>query len=792
MHSKSVDSLSLTRAGFIEYFLVATKLVHALTAIAPALFLLYYPGLVPVELRSNMLGLLLFFGALTVIMFQALDVYSDDIFSNRLRFRIMFFAWASAFCLLLFMYQGLGLFPYLSSKLVIFWFTGSLLLFGVQRLLVLRLYRAWMKRGMYLQRTVILGFTESGMHLAEYLVRNHDIRSGIIGFIDDRSERVPENYNSLPLLGNTKDLEKLIRQEQVDQVLVALPWFAEGRIGAIVHRLRQLPVNVLLVPDMAAFRHAHNRIVDVSGIPMFPARQRARPRLRPARPGRQPQAGLPGPATLPQGHRAEAAPGRPAGHRGPARRFLQHRLDPRGRPQRLAVLVGPRRQRAPAEAQGGHPARSAQRQGHALERQRRPGSPGEVQPADAGLGVKPPMRILWILPYSPWPTTSGGKTRQYHLLRSLAARGHRITVLLHSKQPVSAEDRQALEPFLERLVVLPRRPLRSLSTLLAALFAPYPLLASVNGLSAELQRTATELLREPWDVVQVEHSYSFQPYERPLRDAGQPFVLTEHNVESSLGAATYDRLPGWALPFVRYDQWRYRRWERRVMSQAAAVVAVTEKDARQLGAMLGRPVPVVVNGVDCEHFAAARPTPEAQRVLFLGNYEYAPNVDAVEWMLDEILPRVWAHCPEARMSVCGYALPAEWAQRWSDPRIEWQGFVPDLLQLQSSSSVFLAALRHGGGSKLKVLEALAAGLPLASTAQGVSGLELRDGEDYLGGESAEQLANAVVRLLQDPAQARALGENGRAYVRRAHDWSVAASQLEQVYAGLAEGAPACA
>lgn len=93
MHSKSVDSLSLTRAGFIEYFLVATKLVHALTAIAPALFLLYYPGLVPVELRSNMLGLLLFFGALTVIMFQALDVYSDDIFSNRLRFRIMFFAW---------------------------------------------------------------------------------------------------------------------------------------------------------------------------------------------------------------------------------------------------------------------------------------------------------------------------------------------------------------------------------------------------------------------------------------------------------------------------------------------------------------------------------------------------------------------------------------------------------------------------------------------------------------------------------------------------------------------------
>ncbi|MGA4816136.1 nucleoside-diphosphate sugar epimerase/dehydratase [Pseudomonas aeruginosa] len=152
----------------------------------------------------------------------------------------MFFAWASAFCLLLFMYQGLGLFPTSAASWWIFWFTGSLRCSGVQRLLVLRLYRAWMKRGMYLQRTVILGFTESGMHLAgipgtqpRHPLRHHrlhrrPLRAG------------PENYNSLPPLGNTKDLEKLIRQEQVDQVLVALPWFAEGRIGAIVHRLRQV------------------------------------------------------------------------------------------------------------------------------------------------------------------------------------------------------------------------------------------------------------------------------------------------------------------------------------------------------------------------------------------------------------------------------------------------------------------------------------------------------------------------------------------------------------------------
>jgi glycosyltransferase involved in cell wall biosynthesis len=146
------------------------------------------------------------------------------------------------------------------------------------------------------------------------------------------------------------------------------------------------------------------------------------------------------------------------------------------------------------------------------------------------------------------------------------------------------------------------------------------------------------------------------------------------------------------------------------------------------------------------------------------------------------------------MSVCGFGMPDSWRERWKDPRIEWQGFVPNLLNLQSSCSVFLAPLRHGGGSKLKVLEALAAGLPLASTEQGVSGLDLVEGLDYLGGQTAESLADAVVRLLQFPEAATPMGEAGRAYVRRAHDWSVAASQLEQVYASLSplsQKEPAC-
>ena len=391
------------------------------------------------------------------------------------------------------------------------------------------------------------------------------------------------------------------------------------------------------------------------------------------------------------------------------------------------------------------------------------------------------MKILWTLPYLPWPTTSGGKTRQYHLLRSLAARGHRITLLVQSKTALDAATRAALEPFLDRLIVLRRRPLRSLKTLLAVALAPYPMLAGINGVTAPLEQQIGQLLQEPWDVIQIEHSYSFQPFERALSAAGRDFILTEHNLESALGAASYDRLPGWLKPFTSYDQWRYRRWEKRVFGLAKELIAVTEQDAQVMRQLTRTPVSVVVNGVDSGHYAQVQPNLHSQRLLFVGNYEYHPNVDAVEWALDSILPELWALNPHVRFAICGFGLPDHWRQRWTDPRIEWQGFVPDLRDLQRQAAVFFAPLRQGGGSKLKVLEAMAAGLPVVTTAQGRSGLNVSNGEHYLGSEHPLELAQLLNTALSDPALLQRIGETGRAYVKAEHDWSVAAAQLEQVY-----------
>lgn len=394
------------------------------------------------------------------------------------------------------------------------------------------------------------------------------------------------------------------------------------------------------------------------------------------------------------------------------------------------------------------------------------------------------MRILWIVPYLPWPTTSGGKTRQYHLLRTLSERGHRITLLAQSKTLADDAVHAALEPLLERLIVVPRRPLKHPLTLLAGVFAPWPLLTTVNGLSAPLQARFAQLLNERWDVIQVEHSYSLQPFLRTLQQRQHEFVLTEHNLESSLGGATYDRFPKWAGPFVQYDQWRCRQWERKAFECAAHVIAVTEADAQAMRPLSSTPVSVVVNGVDSRAFAEVSADAQSQRLLFVGNYEYAPNLDAVQWLLEEIFPRVWLQCPNARLAVAGYGLPEHWRNRWPDERIEWLGFVPDLCALQRRCAGFVAALRHGGGSKLKVLEAMAAGLPLVSTAQGVSGLAVQPQAHYLAGESAEALADAIVRLLNEPSLAQQLADAARDYARQHHDWAVAGNELEHIYRTL--------
>jgi len=267
-------------------------------------------------------------------------------------------------------------------------------------------------------------------------------------------------------------------------------------------------------------------------------------------------------------------------------------------------------------------------------------------------------------------------------------------------------------------------------------------------------------------------------------------MLSEHTLESVMGGACHDRLPLWLRPLNAFDRWRYRRWEQRVLCQPTELVAVSAHDAELIAQISGRPVNVVVNGVDCDFYQHVEPALHSQRLLFVGNFEYGANLEAIEWALEDIMPQVWMSNPAVRLAIAGHALPASWKLHWNDPRIEWFGYRPDLRELQKRSALFFAPLRYAGGSKVKILEAMAAGLPVITTGKGVSGLTANNGEHYLGSDDGDQLALLITQLLNQPWRMSQLSAAGRQFARQRHDWSVAAQQLENVHMRLAQAAPA--
>lgn len=266
------DSLPPARPAQVEHLLTGLRIVHGLTALLPGLLVGRLLG-DQTEFDEQQAALLLLFGLLTVLLFQAFGLYSNALFSNRLGFRPLLGAWSAAFALLLLMHQGLPQLPTLPGRHLILWFALGLFGFALERLCLLALFRRLMGRGLFLQNAIILGCTENGLRLADYLGVRRDIRLGLLGFIDDRLERFPATLAGLPVLGDSDDLERLILERKISLVLVALPWTAESRIGRLLERLSALPVSVLLAPDILAFRHAQNRVSKVAGLALFNASQ---------------------------------------------------------------------------------------------------------------------------------------------------------------------------------------------------------------------------------------------------------------------------------------------------------------------------------------------------------------------------------------------------------------------------------------------------------------------------------------------------------------------------------------
>jgi glycosyltransferase involved in cell wall biosynthesis len=394
------------------------------------------------------------------------------------------------------------------------------------------------------------------------------------------------------------------------------------------------------------------------------------------------------------------------------------------------------------------------------------------------------LNVAILVSELPYPATAGSPIRTLNLALRLARR-HAIRMIAHRGEH-SDEAVRFLSDHGIAATLVDRAP-RAKSgpgfyfQLLANLASPLPY--SVVAHSSPALRAAVRSLAssERIDLWQSEATI-FVDAMADLKSATKTVIA--HNVESLIweryAEAETRPLKRW---YIR-RQWRkFERFERRAFASASRVVAVSEPDATIIRNRFGVPaVDVIDNGIDRHYFETVQFEPEPATILFLGSLDWRPNIDAIGVLLDTIYPAVRAAEPTARLQIVGRApAPALIRRIHETPGVELHADVPDIRPFLARSSVLVVPLRIGGGSRLKILEAAAAGVPVISTRVGAEGLELVPGEHYTAADEPRWIADALVAGIRDPRPSRTMAERTRAFVLDRYDWDGLADRLEQVW-----------
>lgn len=410
-----------------------------------------------------------------------------------------------------------------------------------------------------------------------------------------------------------------------------------------------------------------------------------------------------------------------------------------------------------------------------------------VEAADDGR----PLRVVIVDEELPYPPTSGKRIRTLNLVLRLAQRHHISYICHRNSDPRELVQATAffrdhrITPVLSESVKpkqsVQRSKLLLYAGLAANLLSRRPYLVDVNNSPALRHVVAEHHRRHVVDLWQVE----WTPYMEVLRGLPvRPVLLIAHNIESLIwqryGETETNPLKRWYIA----RQWRkFERFEREAFADCTQLIAVSPEDAALAEERFGaKRVAVVDNGVDTAYFRPTGHAHDPSNILFLGSLDWRPNLDAVGLLLDQVFPAIRRAVPGARLSIVGRN-PPDWlvAKGRRVSGVEVHGNVPDVRPYLAAAGVLAVPLRIGGGSRLKILEALAAGLPVVSTRVGAEGLALQAGRDLTVVEDVADMVPALVQHSLRPKDGLAQADSGRRVVLQRYDWDVLAERLERIW-----------
>jgi polysaccharide biosynthesis protein PslH len=388
------------------------------------------------------------------------------------------------------------------------------------------------------------------------------------------------------------------------------------------------------------------------------------------------------------------------------------------------------------------------------------------------------VRILFLSTWFPYPPDNGSKIRAHYLLRALAER-HEITVAAFRPQGYQVGEYPD-QPYDGRVQVhpVPADPFRHVTASPIARYAsPLPLAfwpsrlmrETVSGLSADRRWDAVVAVQAPVAqyalqagngprVIDVDTALSFQMHERYVKETGSAAKRTRNWVS-----------------WQKAHQYEARMFRRFHACTLAASIELTYVSAMVSHAQTA--VKVVPNGVDCDrnHPGLAR-TSEAT-LVFNGAMTYSANFDAMHYFLAEVYPRIQQQVAGASLTITGGTSGVRLTDLQLDDSVHLSGYVDDIRPVIASATVCVVPLRQGGGTRLKILEAMALGTPVVSTSKGAEGLDVTPGHDILIADEPAEFAGQVIHLLRDAVQRERLATNARRLVEQRYDWNEIGSRF---------------
>jgi len=390
------------------------------------------------------------------------------------------------------------------------------------------------------------------------------------------------------------------------------------------------------------------------------------------------------------------------------------------------------------------------------------------------------MRLIWVKVGGLWPVNTGGRIRSFHMLRELSRRHEATLVTTHAP----SDDPHALTAALPccEVVSVPWAPAKRGSARFALALArswlsPLPVdlyKSRVPALGREVER---RLAGRGVDLVIADFLLAAP---NVARAAARPTVLFAHNVEHVIWQRMREvERRAWRRALLALESRKMRRYEARACARAQLTIAVSDADRRLLAAAApDARVRAVPTGVDVDYFAPDGLPEIPGRLVFTGSMDWYPNEDGIAHFIEAVLPRVRREVPDATLTVVGRNPSAHLREIAAAAGVHVTGLVDDVRPHMAEAAVYVVPLRIGGGTRLKIFEALSMAKAVVSTAVGAEGLPLAPGRHFLQADDPAAFAAAVTSLLRDADRRRAIGAAGRRLVEERYSWSRVVDEFE--------------